>query len=318
VVATLGTFTGEMTKVDFDITWNQVPTATTYEIRYATAAEKAADKYSKITVVDSGQTTSKTKIEWVLPNTTYYFNIRAQTQWGLLDWSNEVVKSTGATAIPTAPNPVTNIAITESLYTTSDTKGSTKSRATITWDAAVGNIRGYDVNIWRPVDTSWVSLGLVSLPKVVIEDTKPGTHQIQVRVIDAFGTPSTYNTKSQALTGMYAPPSNVSGVGVVVTRGQIRLFWNAISDIDVLGYEIQLGTVWSTTNGNPILVTDYAGTSYNWTPTNQTGDINFLIKAKDQTGVYSVTATAYKYTIVGPNPVDILKGNVIDNIVELH
>lgn len=101
VATVTGALTDGITQQSFDITWDKVPTATSYEVRYKTAS----GSYSYVTVVDSGFPTTTTRIVGLLVAEEYRLNIRATTQWGILDWSNEVIK------IPTVirPYPVTSL-----------------------------------------------------------------------------------------------------------------------------------------------------------------------------------------------------------------
>jgi hypothetical protein len=75
----------DSTFVSATISWDKVATATSYEVRYN---DGTANYY--ITVLDSGSATTTTNITGLLTSTSYTFNVRAMTQWGLTDWSANV------------------------------------------------------------------------------------------------------------------------------------------------------------------------------------------------------------------------------------
>lgn len=152
-------------------------------------------------------------------------------------------------------------------------------------------------------------------PYSVLMDISEGVHTFGVIAVNTLGTKSLTTVLEYNVLGKTAPPADVTGLQAELTRGQMRIYWNANADVDLAGYEIQIGTTWDDP-ANKVLVQGYAGTSYAWTP-DRTGVISILAKAIDTSGNYSTAATRLDYSISGPGAVATLTQQVIDNIVEL-
>jgi len=194
--------------------------------------------------------------------------------------------------------------------------GEVKSRATITWDEIVYDVGGYDLEVCFGIDDSkWQSKGRLTVPRYELDDTQPEWLRVRIRAVSSYGTPGIFNNAQKQLYGKLANPVSVTGFGATVTRGQLLFKWDKSTDLDVISYEIQQGTIWDA-EGNNVIVEDYAGTSYPWTPPNS-GNMNFLIKAKDSTGHFSTNASPLVYTVTNPSTPATLEQKVIDNIVEL-
>ena len=210
------------------------------------------------------------------------------------------------------PTP-SGLTIGEELYAT-NVGSIIKSRAVFTWGPT--GAAQYEANYLPPNNTIWAPLPLTTDTTCLVDDTIPGDYSFRVRGMNALGVWGPWATIDYSILGKSGAPSDVTGFGATVTRGQMLLTWAAIPDLDAYGYDIQIGTVWGAI-GNTALVSGYAGTSYLWTPPGS-GTVHLLIKAIDTTGNYSVNATALTYTISSPGPVASLTQSVIDNIVQLY
>jgi hypothetical protein len=312
ITPTNGLGSDGITHAYFDVSWSRVHTAEYYEIRYKTTEADAL--YSTVTVRDSGNDTTQTRIAGLVINTAYKISIRVMTHWGLSDWCLDVDKTSIDSAPLPVPIAVTNVLTAESLYST-NVVGEIKSRLLVSWDA-VTPVVGYDVEVKTPGLTEWAPKGRVTRPTITLNDTQPGLYSIQVRAVSNFGIPGPFTLDQVTVLGKTAPPSNVTGLAAIITRGQLRLSWNPVNDLDVFGYEVQLGTVWDQA-GNVKLAEDYTSTSLQWTPTSS-GTLYFMIKAIDTTGNKSTDESVLTYVLTAPSPVSSLTQKVIDNIVELH
>lgn len=205
----------------------------------------------------------------------------------------------------------------ETLYAT-NAAGIIKSKAVLSWEHSSEdtNISGYDIETWGPADVGWAPQGNITTPSYTIYDVTPGYWKVQVRAINDYGLRGPWLETQATLLGKTAPPADVTGLQAEIVSGQMRIFWNANSELDVSSYEIQIGTVWDGA-GNLRLIQEYSGTSYLWTP-NSSGVITILVKAIDTTGHFSVNATKLAFSVTAPQPVTNLTQSVIDNIVELR
>lgn len=300
-----------------ELSWDPIATATLYEVRYRKTTDAS---WLQLSVQDA----TAVRIEGLLPGKDYLFSMRARCQWGLSAWSADV-PVTAASTDPAIPGEITFTEIVESLYTT-NTPNEVKSRAKVTWTGGStafpgASLVGYDLEAWGPLDTDWTPRGRVVLPQFTLEDTAPGFWRIRVRAVNSFGQPGGYTESQIMLAGKTAKPNSVTGFTAELVRGQLQIAWlsNATaypeSDLDVIGYSIQLGTSWDAPE-NLLLVDKYAGTAFSWTPT-VVGSFTLLIKAIDSTGNYSENATALNYSIATPSAVPSMEQRVIDNIVQI-
>lgn len=212
----------------------------------------------------------------------------------------------------TVPAP-TGLTPAESLYAT-NVASVIMCRVDLSWIQPSVGITLYEIE--QNSGSGWLSVGQSPLETCTLWDVQPGAQQFRVRAVNGLGVKSAWSTLNYTVLGKTAPPSDVTGLQIAVVRGQMLISWAAVPDLDANAYEIQLGTVWDAP-GNAILVQDYSGTSYPWTP-DRTGTISFLIKAKDTSSNYSTNATHLNYVVVAPGPVIGMYQKVIDNIVELH
>ncbi len=237
----------------------------------------------------------------------------------IYDWTPGDVIEVNPVPLTNLPSPwtvaaPTGITCDEELYAT-NVPGVIKSRAIISWSGSAPQIQHYKIEKWGPLDTGWQSAGIMPDVMYIDWDTVPGVNQYRITAVNALGAEGVA-TAIFTLLGKTAPPSDATGLSALLTRGQMRIFWDANTDLDIAGYELQLGTVWDA-SGNTILARNFAGTSYAWTPTSS-GNINLMLKAIDTTGHYSNNALALTYQITAPGAVTNLTQNVVDNIVELH
>jgi hypothetical protein len=237
---------------------------------------------------------------------------------GCYAWNNGEETTVDLAQNTILPDPgyvgtIASLTVGEELYAT-NVGSIIKSRAILTWDAM--NVRQYEAHYLPPNNTIWATLPLTTNTTVTVDDTIPGPYSFRVRAMNYLGVWSEWAILTTTIYGKAYPPSDVTGFDAVLTRGQMLMSWTPITDLDAYAYEIQLGTVWGDAS-NTVLVTNYVGSSYPWTPTTS-GDIDLLIKAIDTTGNYSTNAAPLTYTIAAPGPVTSLTQSVIDNIVELH
>ena len=106
------------------------------------------------------------------------------------------------------------------------------------------------------------------------------------------------------IAGKSTPPANVTGLSVTVDRTFATLTWNAVSDVDLAGYEIRVGASWSA---GMVLHTKFVGNRMIYYP-NTVGTYTFRIKAIDTSGNYSAAETTCTKTIA---TLDILNANEV-------
>ncbi|MFH1428830.1 MAG: phage tail protein, partial [Candidatus Margulisiibacteriota bacterium] len=135
------------------------------------------------------------------------------------------------------------------------------------------------------------------------------TYYVKVKTVSINNTVSD-GTESSAITliGKDAPPSDVTVFAGAIDIDHINFTWEAISDIDLAGYEIRKGTSWALAS---VIETDIQGTSYNHFDDLNSGSQTFLIKAIDRSGNYSVIA---KSAVVTINPPEDVSGFAVEAV----
>ena len=213
--------------------------------------------------------------------------------------------------------PVTDMALSERLVKRMD--GVIDDFIVVTFAPPADDVTWAKAHIWYSNNNVWQYGGESTTGAETLLPCQPlETYRVKIVSLNNLALPLPENMcpiQSISTLGKTAPPADVTGLQAELTRGQMRIHWNANADVDLAGYEIQIGTVWDDP-ANKVLVQGYAGTSYAWTP-DRTGVISILAKAIDTSSNYSTAETRLDYTISGPGIVATLTQQVIDNIVEL-
>lgn len=195
------------------------------------------------------------------------------------------------------PGPrIESLALKEIWITGPD--GSGRSAVEVSW-------RGFAV-LWsvfiRPSGGSWRKVGETREGRYLVEgDLVVG------RTYDVAVTPSRIPMEgvqgSVIIQGKLAPPSDVTGFHAYNNGDVVHFRWNHIPDVDMWGYEIRQGATWNTAR---TIVNRVQENKAAWMPP-VSGTYNFLIKAVDESGIYSVNAPETIVTIKVSTPVNVVK-----------
>jgi len=196
---------------------------------------------------------------------------------------------------------VRNLALTERLVKLSD--GTIEVAIDVWWDkpeASSTYVRTYaKAKIYISEDnSSWRYIGESSgLHYQIISDIVDSvTYYVKVVTVtddNREGTLSTSPSSNITPVGKSAPPSDVDTFIVNQSRDRIIFGWTEISDVDVWGYVIRLGTDWDS----GIKVAFAQGDKYLQTDFRTGSGQSYWIKALDTSGNYSETATEATITI---------------------
>ena len=238
----------------------------------------------------------------------------AEDSDGVWSWDTSLYTPFEPVALSDFPDPIivndpTSFVITEEIYA-GLVASVIKSKLLLTWVAGDETATLYDIRL------DGVIIQTIADTSYVINDITTGLHNIAIRAKNWITAVSDWVEVDFNVIGKDGLPTNVSGFSAELTKGQMLISWFPNTDVDILGYEIQIGTTWDDVS-NVKLVEKYAGTSYPWTPTTS-GNVNLLIKAIDTSLNYSESATAFTYTISAPGSITGLTQKVIDNIVDLR
>jgi predicted phage tail protein len=196
---------------------------------------------------------------------------------------------------------------TEILY---PLNGRVATKLALTWKGVRG-VNEYRIR-WREEFGNWTEVRKYG-PLYEIEDVTTGNYQVEVYAISSTQVISSAPTEMMfAVTGVGAPPANVTGVSLVpINESSAIIQWNIATDLDVLiGGEVlirhdprQLPTAeWATSNA---IVQAAAG--------NQTQkqvpllEGTYFIAFRDQSGVRSVTPVGIPAVLPTPQPRLVVK-----------
>jgi RHS repeat-associated protein len=195
------------------LSWNGVPWAATYTIKYGTAPGVYG------TSVDVGNVTSF-NLSGLMNGTTYYVVVTAVNTTGISPVSNE------RSAVPLLPAPVLNTPVT----------GSTQ--VTLSW-AAVGGANAYTLKYGTAtgVYTTTVNVGNVT-SYTVTGLTNGTTYYFVLNAVNAIGT-SVLSAEKSAVPQLSVPAVPVLNAPTI-GNGQITLTWNDVAWAK--SYKVSYGT----------------------------------------------------------------------------
>jgi len=246
----------------------------------------------------------------------------------IFDWSLEetTVDLSPNTELPDPsdveePTGLTLASGTDELYRRLD--GTIFSRLKVSWTVSVSEFVQtggvYEIQYKKSASAVWTT-GII-VPGIQdfhhILDVQDGvSYDVRIRSKNTLNYASDWVTISgHTVIGKTEKPSNVLNFNSLVSDFGIKLSWDGIDDLDLLEYEIRIGTVWETAVKVGVSRSS-DGNTFNYEQLSA-GVHNFLIKAKDTTKNYSTTATATSATIIGPNPIQGFNIKTVTNNILL-
>lgn len=234
----------------------------------------------------------------------------AEIDSGVFDWNpsidEQLVNIAPTTTLPNpnlidAPEGLALESGTSRLYIRSD--GTIFSRIYASWtqtqDAYILQGGHVQVQYKKSADSSWNQatplVGEATFTYILdVQDTV--AYDVRVRYVNALGAQSSWTTVSgHMVVGKTEKPTDISSVSGIVDEFGILISWPAITDLDVAGYEVRLGSSWSTST----FLYEGRGTSYRL-ETQEAGDYTFLVKSKDTSKNYSTNAASTTVSIAVP------------------
>jgi len=193
--------------------------------------------------------------------------------------------------------PVTNLTVTESLYKSNN---AIKTRLSISFTPSIDpRATIYRVEIKKP-ENNFQILQISPASTAEFLDAEIGLWDIAVTALadgNEFGSDSSrVEVLDFEVFGKTAPPPDVQNfVGDRRDNG-ILLTWDAVDDIDLVGYDIRQGADWETAK---IIVEGLVATTL-FVPLDSNAQEIFLIRAKDTLGILSINVTSVNTTVSPP------------------
>lgn len=129
-----------------------------------------------------------------------------------------------------------------------------------------------------------------------------GLHEFILLPLTVYGTTPSFDTApifEYDVLDLTLPPADIKNFKVTPTINNFKLTWDPVDDVDLVGYEIRTGDNWD----EGITIADFlVDTTYYYT-TNDTSIINFMIKAIDSFGNYSIYYASARGSLAAPQDV---------------
>lgn len=210
--------------------------------------------------------------------------------------------------------PQTSLALAERAQVMPD--GHVQNVIDVTW-ASVSDAANYEIWYKEGASGRWQYSGFSRDIHHVINAvfTKGYTYWVTVVPVGPWGAkkhPSQTPIRSITIVGRTTRPADVSSITVHEGRGIVIIKWTAVSDADILGYELRYSMAddWSRatilTSGIP--TTEYSTSEY------VPGTYYFMVKAINRSGLYSATAASVQETLAGPDDESVTVSR--DEVVE--
>ena len=200
--------------------------------------------------------------------------------------------------LPSGPiTPPTGLAIRESLYKTNN---ATNTRIDIGWTASEDpRALLYRVEAKPPDDENWYTVIITTNVAAQVLNAKAGLWSFRVSATqgsDANVSQSAFILlENQTIVGKTAAPANVTGLVAVRDFDTVTLSWTAVSDIDLVGYDIRKDVDGTWANATIIAEAHVSTTIVIIAETVDT--LTYLVRARDELGILSAqtaqVVTAY-------------------------
>ncbi len=210
------------------------------------------------------------------------------------------------------PDPFSGVVPSPTTFSLSEygwqaTDGTHVSTIVCDWDDVEYQFfRSYVVSLSTD-NSTWTTLANTLTSNFTISNVQPQKYYVKIQVQNSVGRLSTAVVQEITIVGKDNPPGNVTGFSVSQAGEYISFAWDISIEPDIRNYEIRMGATWD----NSELITQTTTVPYLWlAPGN--GTYNFWIKAVDNFGNYSVTATVRSINIFGIAAKNVILSQTID------
>lgn len=187
-----------------------------------------------------------------------------------------------------------NLVIAEEQYEVYPSTIGTKLH--VSW---TGYEASYELSYRRAKDQNWTTL-TTSYQSIEIENARKDTYEFSLRSVNALGKKSPGISSSYLVLGKTYAPGDVTGFVVQKRITDLLLTWNAVSDVDISGYEIRQGGSWDQ---GTVVMQKFMGTSFIHDQSEK-GVYPYHIRSIDSAGNYSENVASYTLVLDAPAVVE--------------
>jgi len=216
---------------------------------------------------------------------TYKFFVAPVSNAGLEGTTPFVVTKT----LVLEPNVPTALSVVKSSFSSTE--------FVFSWTAPINttDIDKYEVK-YGGTNSDWNSATNVSQniydTNIGITISSSGDYKFFVKTVNKAGYESVVAISANTLSVEASTPTGFTLVQRPSNKSIADLSWSAITDPDIDFYEVRLGSVWATATP----VTSQIGLTFAYNIPSA-GSYNFLLKAVNKSGKYSVTPTVFNTTL---------------------
>lgn len=161
-----------------------------------------------------------------------------------------------------------------------------------------GNASSYEIS-WRregAYQSNWETINSTSPNIRMAENIRRGLYLFRVVAINSFGVRSSAVEFQHETVGRTQAPGDVANFKVTKRTNDLLLTWDAVKDIDLLGYEVRVGPSWD--EGDEI-ITNFAGTMITHDQDYE-GIYYYHIRSINRAGVPSDNVSTAEITLKAP------------------
>lgn len=197
--------------------------------------------------------------------------------------------------------PPTGLTWEENLYRSNN---AVKTRVTLSWVHSTDTRRShYEIAAKRP-DGNWSVVGMTSTNSFDVPDVEPGIWEFSVKTVSLIGYSMPLLLEDVEILGKMAPPDDVEGLVAEPTVNGVSLYWDEVTDIDLIGYEVRMGSDWDSAE---VLSAAMKGTSL-FVTLDDVQEHTFLVRSLDDSGNYSTGIASVTASVVAPDDVTVFDG----------
>lgn len=190
-------------------------------------------------------------------------------------------------------NPITNPTVDEAQISVAP--GILGMALDLSW---TGDGSNYEIQ-WRrdgQYQTNWATVNSTSPNYRFAEEIRKGLYLFKVTAINAFGARSTAVEFKHETVGYTQAPGDVHNFAISKRTNDLMLTWDAVEDIDLLGYEVRVGPSWDE---GTVIITNFSGTMITHDQDCE-GEYFYHIRSINRSGNYSDNVTTTAITLTAP------------------
>lgn len=164
----------------------------------------------------------------------------------------------------------------------------------VSWE---GNGAYYEVT-WKrygKYETNWETITTTN-PMIELGNVRAGTYKFVIVAVNSFGVKSSKVESNYTTIGKTAAPGDVVNFQVTKRSRDLLLTWDAVTDINLKGYEVRVGPSW---DAGVVITTNFYGTMLTHDQ-DTAGSYFYHIRSINMEDAYSDNVSTFKLVLTAP------------------